>query len=138
MGASTVSTTFYTEQAADAVLLANNIKGGRVRALVIKHVTTAQEAASTINLCTLPKGAILIGAELHVEANAASSTMKLTYGSTDIAAAASTAAAVIILANLYALAGAAIETATDLKIVTAGATLTAGKAITAIVTFIMD
>lgn len=138
MAATTASTTFYTAQAGNYEYY-NGGKGGKERVMQIYHACTAQEAASTIKLCKLPKGAIVTGMAVCSEANTASSTMTFKVGSTAVSSAlASSSALNQEMDKLYALLGAALTADTDITILTGGATLTAGKKLLVTVRFVFD
>ena len=140
MAATTVATSYYTANGTGPLHpMGAGATAGRERVIVAPYTTTAIEAGSTINVAYVPAGAILTGFEAHCEGNAASSTLKLTYGSTDVKAATSIASSdTVLTANLQALDGAPSTSATLAKAVTGGATLTADKAIVFVIRYVLD
>lgn len=140
MGASTVSTSYHTANGTGPLHpMGSGATAGRERVIVAPYTTAALESGSTINIAYVPKGAILTGFEAHIEGNAGSSTLKLTYGTTDVKAATSIATNdVILTSNLQAFDGAASTAATLAKAVTGGATLTASKAMVFVIRYVLD
>lgn len=139
MAASTVSTSLYSSLSASPKRSGNAAEGGRERVFAAPYTCTAIESGSTINICTLPVGAIVTGVEAHCEGNAASSTLALAVGSTTVKAATSIASSdTVLTGNLMALAGTPLTAATLVKATTGGATLTADKKITFIVRYLLD
>ena len=140
MGASTVSTTMYTAQAAYPKRTGLRDEGGRERTIVASYTSAAIESGSTINVCTLPIGAILTGVKAECEAQEADTTLKLVYGTTDISAATavSTVGGVVVQANIAPLLGVANTAATSVTAVTGGATYGVGKDIVFTVKYVLD
>jgi hypothetical protein len=138
MAATTVATDFYSAQADVAVSRAAQY-GGRERAMVMVHTTTAQETGSTIKLCQIPKGAIVTDITVDAELIAASSTLTFKVGSTAVSSALASSAALAQRVDLLVALGATALTAdTDLTILTGGATLAASKDIVVTVRYVLD
>jgi hypothetical protein len=130
----------YTAQAAYPKRTGNGVEGGRERTIVVSYTSTAIESGSTINVCTVPLGAILTGVKAECEAQEADTTLKLVYGTTDISAATavSSVGGDVIQANLAPLLGAATTAATAITAVTGGATYGVGKDIVFTVKYVLD
>lgn len=139
MGASTVSSSMYTAQAAYPKRVGNLSESGRERVIVASYTTTAIESGSTINFMTIPQGAILTGVTVHSEDNGTAPTLTMYYGSTAISAALDIhSGAAVNECNIAAFVGAASEAATLIKGVTGGATLTASTDIVVVARYVLD
>ena len=139
MGASTVSTSMYTAQAAYPKRVGNQAESGRERVIVASYTTSAIDSGSTINFCTIPQGAILTEVVVHSEDNGTAPTLTMSYGSTAISGALDIhSGAAVNHCNLAPLLGAASEAATLIKGVTGGATLTASTDIVVVARYVLD
>lgn len=140
MGVSTVASAVYTAQAAYPQRTGNREYGGKERVIAATYTSTAIEAGSTINVCTVPSGAILTEVKAQCEAQAADATLKLVYGTTDLTTDTKidTVGGDVLKGNIASLVGAASSAATTVTAVTGTSTLDADKDILFTVKYVLD